>query len=331
MNDKATIAVVGAGVIGLTTAIRLRETGRNVEVFAARRTPDITSNRAGAIFSPFRIEGHAGAAEWTRESFDVFDRLARERPESGVSMGAMREYFFTALPCDPWWKPLVREFQRLENVPSPYADAIRAVMPKMDIPRYLPWLEQQFTRELGGVIRSRDVHSLDEVFSLGFQTVVNCSGIGARELANDSAVTPYRGQILRVKNTMGLTECLLEESREEIGSYVFAFDDYLVLGGTFEKCVSTETPEATAIEAIVERCRALLRAGGIENVSRLADERLIALAGLRPCRDVGTLHEAVRLGREVRPDGRVVIHNYGHGRAGITLSWGCASDVVKLA
>ncbi|MBK8268390.1 MAG: FAD-binding oxidoreductase [Planctomycetes bacterium] len=88
------VAVIGAGVVGLSTAIRLREQGLSATIFAENRTPNVTSDRAGAIFSPFRIEGHDEAIRWTRDSLTAFSALATERSaESGVSMGRMHEYF----------------------------------------------------------------------------------------------------------------------------------------------------------------------------------------------------------------------------------------------
>lgn len=71
-------------------------------------------------------------------------------------------------------------------------------------------------------------------------------------------------------------------------------------------------------EAIVRRCATLRPeiAG-----ARIIDHRV----GLRPARD------AVRLERELLPDGRVLVHNYGHGGAGITVAWGCAREAAELA
>lgn len=71
-------------------------------------------------------------------------------------------------------------------------------------------------------------------------------------------------------------------------------------------------------EAIVRRCAALRPeiAG-----ARIIDHRV----GLRPTR------EAVRLERELLPTGRVLVHNYGHGGAGVTVAWGCAREAAELA
>lgn len=333
-SSESDIAVIGAGVIGLSVAIRLREAGRTVTVFAERRTPETTSDKSGAIFSPFRMAGCAGALEWTRASYDAFAELTTTwGAETGVSFGAIREFFRERLDGDPWWAGTVREFQRLSDIPPPYADGVRAVMPKMDVRRYIPWLESRFIGELCGRIDICRVNAIDEIFARGFTTVVNSTGIGAAALANDSAVVPYRGQLLRVRNTLGLTECLIEGDASEacgVSTYVFPFGDHVVLGGTFERGETREVTDSAALAGIVKRCKALLRASGIDGVERLDAEPIAATAGLRPCRERDGQHDAVRLEREEVGDGRSIVHNYGHGRAGVTLSWGCAAAVLEL-
>ena len=298
-------------------------------VVAEHQSPDITSDRAGAVFSPFRVDGRAEAYDWTQASYVRYRHLINERPECGVSLSPVTEFFFTPLDVDPWWATLVDEFERVKIAPEPYADAVRAVMPKMNMRIYMPWLVRDFTERLGGTIESARLDALDELFERGFDIVVNCSGVGAAQLANDAAVTPYRGQILRVANTLKLKECLVEESRGAITTYVFPFEDYVVLGGTFEKNEFEMTCSREAIDAIIERCGTLLRAAGVRDIDRLAEERIASLAGLRPCRVINENPETIRLELEARPNGHI-IHDYGHGRAGVTLSWGCAEAVAAL-
>jgi D-amino-acid oxidase len=196
--------------------------------------------------------------------------------------------------------------------------------------RYMPWLERRVTDELGGAIRTVHVSDPGELFDQGFAVVVNCSGLGARELVRDPAVTPMRGQILHVAKPFAIDECLVEEGRGEQTTYVFPFDDYIVLGGTYERGQSHEETDEAALAGIIQRCRTMLSALGYSDANRLGETRLRALAGLRPARVVGTNDEAVRLERESAGQDDWLIHNYGHGRAGVTLSWGCAAHVVEL-
>lgn len=329
MSVREHVTVVGAGVIGLTSGIRLREAGYDVTIIAEKRSPETTSDRAGAVFSPFRVNAHPDMKEWTRRSYEIFEEMASKfGPACGISMGMMREFFFSPLDGDPWWSGLVEGYARVSSPPSAYADEVRGIVPKMNMRRYMPWLENRFVRELDGEIRIGRVASLDELIQAGAGIVINCSGVGANMLAGDPSVISFRGQILRVRDQLGIADCFVEDGRGAITTYVFPFDDFMVLGGTFERGETTMETNEDAIQSIVERCQAMLRACGVKDVQRLADERITALAGLRPCRVAGASHESVRMEREDRGSGGVVIHNYGHGRAGVTMAWGCAEAVV---
>lgn len=332
MSARGHVTVVGAGVVGLTSGIRLREADYEVTIIAEKRSPETTSDRAGAVFSPFRVNAHPDMKEWTRRSYGIFEEMAaRIGPDCGISMGMMREFFFSPLDGDPWWSSLVEGYARASSPPSPYSDEVRGIVPKMNMRRYMPWLENRFARELGGTIRIGRVATLDDLFQAGAGIVVNCSGVGANMLAGDPSVISFRGQILRVRDQLGITDCFVEDGRGAITTYVFPFDDFMVLGGTFERGETAMETDDAAIRGIIVRCQAMLSACGVQNVDRLADNPIASLAGLRPCRVAGASHEAVRLEREdIGPD-RIVIHNYGHGRAGVTMAWGCAEAVAAMA
>lgn len=326
----ARITVVGAGVIGLSTAIRLREAGHDATIVAERRTPQTTSDRSGAVFTPFRAQGCPDALAWARGSFEAYSALAqRGDPACGVRMTRLREFFFTPLDADPWWAESVAQYERLRDVPPPYAAGVRAVVPKIDITRYMGWLERDYLERCDGTICTARVASLATLFDDGAELVVNCSGLGARALAEDPHVIPMRGQVLHVANTIGLEECLVEEGRGSLTTYLFAFPDHVVLGGTYERNNADESTDPAALAAIVERCRGLLTAAGYDSAARLPAEPLRSWAGLRPARIVTGDAETIRLEAESR-GGRTVIHNYGHGRAGVTFAWGCADAVCAL-
>jgi D-amino-acid oxidase len=92
----------------------------------------------------------------------------------------------------------------------------------------------------------------------------------------------------------------------------------VVLGGTFEDGEWEAVTEPATLSGIWRRCLAL--------VPELAGARRIrAVAGLRPTRRDGVRLEAEEV------DGGRIVHNYGHGGAGMTLAWGCADRVVELA
>ena len=167
---------------------------------------------------------------------------------------------------------------------------------------------------LGGRIERREITTLDDALR-ECPRVINCAGLGARELAGDRLLHPVRGQVVRVENP-GLTRVWIDEHSGPAITYIVPRSRDVVLGGSSEPNAEDRTPDPALTRAIIDRCAVL--------EPRLADARVLSVAvGLRPART------PLRLAAEPR-DGGLVIHNYGHGGAGVTLSWGCAEAVLDL-
>ena len=150
------------------------------------------------------------------------------------------------------------------------------------------------------------ISSLEEIPGL----VVNCTGLGARELADDHQLIADRGQVAYVRARPD-TPCVCDQDQL---IYVLPREDLCVVGGSSERGDEDDTVRDQQTESLLARARRL--------VPELASAQLVgAQAGLRPTRLGGPRVE--RVGR--------IIHCYGHGGAGVTLSWGCAQEVVKLA
>jgi D-amino-acid oxidase len=298
----ARVTVVGAGVVGLTCAVRLLEEGHRVDVLARDLPLETTSAVAAAIWYPYRAFPFDRVLDWSRRSYEVFVGLA-DVAGAGVAMRSGTEVFAT--PQDePWWRPAV---PRLEHVAAPaaYGDAWSFEAPVVEMPVYLTWLVARI-EELGGTLTRLNLPALP----VGPDVVVNCSGIGSRLLAGDPSVGPVRGQVVYVEQ-VGLERWWLDSS--EALTYVVPRSHDIVVGGTDQEDDWSRTPSPATAEEILERGRRLVPA--------LAKARVLKhRVGLRPARP------AVRVER----DGDVV-HCYGHGGAGVTLSWGCADEVAALA
>jgi glycine/D-amino acid oxidase-like deaminating enzyme len=104
------------------------------------------------------------------------------------------------------------------ELPPGYGYGLRFAVPLVEMPLYLPWLVEQ-VREGGGEIRMQRVNSLGELSDGWADALVNCSGLGARELAGDLSVYPVRGQIVRVTNP-GLTLSVRDENHPAGRAYV---------------------------------------------------------------------------------------------------------------
>lgn len=306
------IMVVGAGIVGLTTAIRLLESGHRVRMLAADPPERSTSNLAAAIWYPTGFGPQAGVLDWAATAFRMYREMAGA---PGVVMRDSRQLLREPPDGQPWWAGAVGGVEVLTDVAEPYAGAYRFAVPLVEMPVHLPWLVDWFHR-LGGSIEQRRLASFEELDGAA-EVIVNCTGLGARELCADHAVRPVRGQVVRVANP-GLTESVRDEQHPDGRTYVHPRSDDCILGGTADPDAWDTTPDPAVTAAIVKRCTDIVPA--------LAGCAVVGVhVGLRPARP------SVRL--EVDPDRRRLswlIHNYGHSGAGITLGWGCAATVRTL-
>jgi D-amino-acid oxidase len=298
------VLVAGAGVIGLTVAIRLREAGVRADVVAREPPLATTSAVAAALWYPYRAFPRERVATWSARGFEVLSALAGE-PGAGVRMRWGTERAPGAAD-DPWWRAAVPTFARTP-------DGYRFAAPVADMSVHLPWLVRRL-EALGGGVAIAALASLDEALARA-PVVVNCTGLGARELAGDRSLLAVRGQVLYVEQP-GVEEWLLDQSDPERLVYVVPRERDVVLGGTAREGDEDGRPDAAIAAAIRARCEAALPALRGARVLREA-------VGLRPARP------AVRLEAEERAGGTVV-HCYGHGGAGVTLAWGCAEEVAGL-
>ncbi len=308
--------MIGAGVSGLTTAICLAEAGREVTVAAAQRAPQITSAAAGAIWGPHLVGMDERVARWGSVTLARLTELAADPATgvhlaSGVAASANRRSdpfdwvsaMDSARPCGPG------------ELPPGYAAGWRLTAPIVSMAVYLGYLLARLDRA-GAQLRDVEFGSLDEAAELtGAQVIVNCSGIGARRLVPDSDVRPVRGQVVVAENP-GLSDFFVGvgEDPGEV-SYYFPHGDIVVLGGTEEAGNWSLEPDPATTARILRGCAAV--------EPRLRDATVTAhRVGLRPVRP------SVRLEAQSLDGGRRLLHNYGHGGAGVTLSWGCALDVT---
>jgi D-amino-acid oxidase len=295
------VTVVGAGVVGLTCAVRLLEEGHRVDVLARDLPLETTSAVAAATWYPYRAFPLDRALAWSTRSYDAFAGLAGV-DDAGVTMRSGIEVF--AAPQDePWWRSAVPALDHV-SPPAGYGDAWTFEAPVVEMPVYLTWLASR-VEELGGTITRLNLSALP----VGPDVVVNCAGIGARLLAADASVGPVRGQVAYLSQ-VGLEQWFLDSSADL--TYVVPRSHDIVVGGTDQADEWSRTPSPDDAEAILARVRRLVPELAAATVLRHR-------VGLRPARP------QVRVER----DGDVV-HCYGHGGAGVTLSWGTADEVVDL-
>jgi D-amino-acid oxidase len=307
------VLVVGAGVAGLTTAISLAEAGLSVTIRTDALPGQTTSVAAGAVWGVVKAGPPDRALEWGRTGLEVLAKLAAE-PGTGVRIAAGREV--SRGPLEPYfWTHLLTDLRACEEseLPDGFRDGWHYTAPVATMPVYLDYLRARFERA-GGTLEVSRVASLSALAGTA-PVIVNCSGAAARDLVPDPAVVPVRGQVVIAANP-GIEEFLINRDPEPPWIvYMFPHGDQILLGGTNEEGNSDTEPKPEVARTILAGCAAIEpRLRGVEILGHRV--------GLRPWRP------EVRLESEPL-SGCVLWHNYGHGGAGVSLSWGCAAEIAR--
>jgi D-amino-acid oxidase len=321
------VLVIGAGVSGLTTAICLAEAGVGVTVAADMPPQQTTSVAAGALWGPHLVGMDDRVPRWAGVTFDRLAELTAPAFGANVLAGIVRTASgISASAAGPGEPPAhvagAADFGPCDpaDLPAGYQRGWRVTAPVIAMPGYLGYLQERLGRAGGTTTFQAKFATISDAsrYAPGARVIVNCSGTGARDLVPDPEVTPVRGQVVVASNP-GLTEFFVGTGGSGLELiYLFPHDDIVVLGGTEDEDNWSLDPDPATAAAIIEACTAVQPA--------LRDATVLGhRVGLRPARPL------VRLEAEPAADGVTVVHNYGHGGSGITLSWGCAEDAARLA
>jgi D-amino-acid oxidase len=318
------VAIIGAGVSGLTCGIVFAERRYRAAIFAKEVGQQTTSGAAAAVWFPYDAEPLEKVIPWALQTFDLLADLSRV-PGTGVSMIELRQFSRTrAIQIPDWAIPLGARLLPSHVIPSApegevegslesFSGGFSLHVPLMDTTIYLDYLANRF-QKAGGEINANVCFEKLEDIDRTFDLVINCAGIGARELVQDVDLEPHRGQVASVPKLKNLSYAMVCDDAPLM--YAIPRTNDCVFGGTNE-ISNNLAADPAATSRIVTVCS---RALGIEK-PRVVGERV----GLRPFRRSG-----VRLERDRLRNGRTVVHNYGHGGSGFTLSWGCAENVLMM-
>ena len=303
------VVVVGSGIVGLTTALQLQEKGFQVQIVSKVPFHKTLSHKVGAIWFPFEVRPIEKANKWAAYSYQKY--LEEVSPQNGVSIIPFMVVYNSE--SDTSWTlhlpdDQVRKAHDYE-LPNGVESAFLAQVPLAEPPLYLSYLFQKFLAA-DGEFTLKEVKSLQEMASLGSK-VVNCTGMGAKDLCQDIHLKPMRGQILRSKK-LEVTSCVNSTVSGKL-SYIINRSTDSIIGGTDYINDYNEQIDDADTQIILER----LKTSGL---SQKQPEVIEILVGLRPLRsEVRFEYDAIY------PN---IFHNYGHGGAGFTVAWGCAMELA---
>jgi D-amino-acid oxidase len=335
-GKKPEAAVLGAGIIGLVTALTAQK-DFNVTIYSDKDPLETTSAKAGAVFEPFH-PGNMSVEqmnEWVRTGMDWYNNIIDSHPESETGMRRHTLYSTSTgllvaenvpfLPAIPGSKIITGD-----GVPGGGHYQSATVLPDVamiDPTKALPFLVKEFVRR-GGTIKT-DVPTVTDFAEFVKQTpekiIFNCTGLGARELINDPELVPVRGQIVVAKGQ--ITEPVLGGTNSMLGDdifYIFPRSDTTILGGTLEHGEEAEVTTDAAIRRILKRTRELIPGFNPDR------DILRTYAGLRPFRPSGPLVREGKYSGQYKGVKKKVIDVIGFGGSGLTFAPGAADSALKL-
>jgi len=246
------VAVLGAGVMGLTAATLLCEVRPSVEVmvYAEKFTPDTTSDVAGGQWSPSLVRYNSNDSAAKLAYFDILRRARKAHERRGPSYGVSQRWNYTPIRLghlDELPTDIVPKATVLHQLPF-----ARLTKPGFKYDLLLvetPILMARLYRDLetGGVrfVRKK-LESLSDIARLSQSVIVNCTGLGSRELFNDTNMFSIKGQLVRLRPQSNLNYLFSGDG------YVFPRTDAVLVGGSTECNVDNDTPVDADCKNIVK-------------------------------------------------------------------------------
>lgn len=306
------VAIIGSGIIGLSTAFSLIGKGYKVKLFSNAFPPDTTSNKAAAFWFPFHIQNDKRCIPWCQASYEKYVALSAD-PATGISMQQLIKVVNenTEEASMRWLDYMPEASCRLmdkKELKAGFRLGYEVKVPLIESHIFLPWLMNYLKRN-GVEFIAQEVKDFSEL-SDQYQWLINCTGLGARDLCRDESLYPVRGQVAIIAAQHDMPIIL----DNELPFYIVPRQDMTIIGGTYEEEVWDIRPEPAIINGLYKRAVSLF--------PHLEQSPLIgSWSGLRPYRG------KIRIEKETD---RNIIHNYGHGGSGFTLAWGCAEEVLNL-
>jgi glycine/D-amino acid oxidase-like deaminating enzyme len=248
------VAVIGAGIMGLTTARLVQEAGFAVTIYTKALPPHTTSNIAGGQWEPFgHFEDDQVTPEWRGQFARALDYSWRRfQIMVGDDYGIrwVPTYQQTRHPPgDPRplapYMPGLRYLTRDEH-PFPLdGHVIRFETMYAEAGRLLRKLEQDI-QIAGGRILVRDFAAPADIAALPEALVFNCTGLGSHALFNDTGLVPVRGQLAIL-----LPQPEIRYAINAPMGYMFPRPDGILCGGSWERGEWDPTPQPDRIANIL--------------------------------------------------------------------------------
>ena len=250
-------AVIGCGVMGLSTAILMQRHGWQVTIYTKDVPPHTTSNIAGGLWEPYSVSDPGRGSAAYQDQFLRATRLAhryfQEMVGDDYSVRWIENFNVSNAPQpQPWFEAgtedLYPRARTLTPDEHPFSRAHAFAFQTMLIEphAYLNALMRDFLAHAGQIVL-RDFSDRADVAMLTEPLIFNCTGLGAKDLVEDDEMDPIRGQL-----TFLLPQPEVDYSVIGGGLYMFPRSDGILLGGTFERGSWSTEPDPVAKQRIIQ-------------------------------------------------------------------------------
>lgn len=347
MEKILEVVILGAGIMGITTAVRLIELFPNIKItiiaekISTLEKFNTTSDVSAGFWKPFFIEGNSDALinKWGKETYErqIKEALSENALKLGVQ--TISAYIFNDKEkvIKPFWAESVAQFHEMNineianvclyypkfNIKSGFSFLSVTVICNKYIPSYIEFLKSKGVQFIEKKLTKLTEFVNDSNNNNKYDYIINCVGLGAQHFCDDKNMRAMRGQVVKVRAPW-LKHCVIIE-HETI--YMLPLSDLVVCGGSAVIDNYNLINDEEESKRIIENCSKIIPA--------IKDAKIVEKqVGLRPFRNGGVRLELEIIFRKFNLNHKAaqvkVIHNYGHGGSGVTLCWGCASDICDL-
>lgn len=263
-NGAADFAVVGGGVIGISTARMLQRRGGMVTIYSRELPPETTSNVAGALWAPVSAYEPEKVNDSFLQKFNLTSRISQRMFQDfvGDKYGVhwIRNYYIGNTFDFPGGKELYpgQAKHHDPNTYFGYTDVTEISTMLVEPPIYLNALIDDFYKA-GGKIRMMEFHDANEIAGLPEAVIVNCTGLGSAKLFNDKELMPEKGQLTILLPQPEIDYAYIVSSAENY-LYMFPRKDGIILGGTHDKGNWSLEPDPVQTERIIKGHQAIAEA-----------------------------------------------------------------------
>ena len=241
--DKRQAAVIGSGVMGLTTARLLQDAGWQVTIYTRKPARHSVSNVAGGLWEPTSVFDETVASEVFKTQFKWAAKISHHAFTNlgGADYGVrwLENYIVSDEPIESEY--VTRELPELfaytadlkpGEHPFAASHVHRNVTMLIEPAIFLRQITEDFF-QAGGQYETRNFENIDQVLSLKESAIFNCSGLGSRELFGDEELMPVRGQLVYMVPDPAVDYIAI--GGKNLGYYMFPRTDVMLLGGTWGK------------------------------------------------------------------------------------------------